>query len=231
MASGSRAEAAAGQPKLDVVLRDVFSQRGNHSDVVYNNNGNDGSKLTIKGAIEAHLNVVGTGALIAGLWSQTKVTQALRAPPWNCGGGQGNVHGGGCSNLYVLNEVISQEQARCQNPRACCRLLLTTGPGLRAGCTPVSFYCLLSCLLLRWLHARMGALLRRERGSARLLAQQEAFEATVLRLLANPDNSEMITETQLTYALRQSDATRSLTSAQASRMPTLPRMTLVVCCA
>ena len=77
----------------------------------------------------------------------------------------------------------------------------------------------------------MGALLRRERGSARLLAQQEAFEATVLRLLANPDNSEMITETQLTYALRQSDATRSLTSAQASRMPTLPRMTLVVCCA
>ena len=89
MASGSRAEAAAGQPKLDVVLRDVFSQRGNHSDVVYNNNGNDGSKLTIKGAIEAHLNVVGTGALIAGLWSQTKVTQALRAPPWNCGGGAG----------------------------------------------------------------------------------------------------------------------------------------------
>ena len=85
------------------MLRAVFGQRGNHGDAVYNNN--DGSKLTIRGAIEAHLNVVGTGNLIAGRWTQTQVTRALRRPPLACGEA-GNMWGGGCTNLYVLSEGV-----------------------------------------------------------------------------------------------------------------------------
>lgn len=132
------------------MLRAVFGQRGNHGDVVYVQN--DGSRLTIRGAIEAHLNWVGTpGGLIAGRWTQTMVTRHLRTH-WECEGGKRhdhkahNVYGDGCTNLFVISEgvlgagagagargaagLISQEQARCLNPPAagsCSPLALACG--------------------------------------------------------------------------------------------------------
>lgn len=104
MASGSLA--AARKPDLGAVLLAVFGQRNNDLDVVYNIN--DVPELTIREAIEAHLNMVGTPKLIAGLWTPARVTRALRAHPWYCGKAH-NVHGGGCKNLFVLSEGVPGE--------------------------------------------------------------------------------------------------------------------------